>query len=238
MPPFDMTGAPRTPEAYRAVLHGPSGRAPAGSCAVRAHQVSSRLPPYDSRVRSIRCGGVDEECAGQAKSGQVVARLLAATARSAPTRQCSRRPTWRSHALPGSPDGGALPRAAAVGVVAGGGTGSRRSWDALGQFTGCSCDSRTRSARRTARAQVPHSSMHRGGFSRSTRPERQDRYRACPDCGGHDRSLQRCPATADAVHTGVTPRRTPQTAECSSVDAGPPAGDLSRRTISSRWSGS
>lgn len=125
MPPFDMTGAPRTPEAYRAVLHGPSGRAPAGSCAVRAHQVSSRLPPYDSRVRSIRCGGVDEECDGQAKTGQVVARLLAATARSAPTRQCSRRPTWRSHALPGSADGGALPRAAAVGVVTGVGAQDR-----------------------------------------------------------------------------------------------------------------
>ncbi len=237
MPPFDMTGAPRTPEAYRAVLHGPSGRAPAGSCAVRAHPGTSRLPLYDSRVRSIRCGGVDEECAGQAKTGQVVARLLAATARSAPTRQCSRRPTWRSHALPGSADGGALPRAAAVGVVTGVGAQDRGD-PGMHLVSSPAVPATAGHARRTARAQVPHSSMHRGGFSRSTRPDRQGRYRACPDCGGHDRSLQRCPATAVAVHTGVTPRRTPQTTECSSVGARPPAGDLSRRTISSRWGGS
>ncbi len=232
-----MTGAPRTPEAYRAVLHGPSGRSSAGSCAVRAHPGSRRLPLHDSRVRSLRCGaGVDEECAGQAKPCQVVARVLAATARSAPTRQCSRRPTWRSHASSGSADGGALPRTAAVGVVAGVGAQNRGdpgmylvSSPAVPPTVGHAAHAVR------VRAQATRSSMHRGGFSRSTRPDRQDRYRACLDCGGHDRSLQRCPATADAVHTGVTPRRTPQTAECSSVDAGPPAGDLSRRTSGSRW---
>ncbi len=232
-----MTGAPRTPEAYRAVLHGPSGRSSAGSRAVRAHPGSRRLPLHDSRVRSLRCGaGVDEECAGQAKPCQVVARVLAATARSAPTRQCSRRPTWRSHASSGSADGGALPRTAAVGVVAGVGAQNRGdpgmylvSSPAVPPTAGHAAHAVR------VRAQATRSSMHRGGFSRSTRPDRQDRYRACLDCGGHDRSLQRCPATADAVHTGVTPRRTPQTAECSSVDAGPPAGDLSRRTSGSRW---